>query len=136
MKVDGYEVREDLLYTREHEWAKIEPNGLVRIGITDYAQKMLHEIVYVSLPEVGAKAEHMKPLGTVESVKVASDVYAPVSGEVVEVNKKLEDAPELVNQDPYGEGWICVIRPSNLEEEKGKLLTPQQYAELLKELLG
>lgn len=135
MKVDNYEVREGLLYTKEHEWAKIEGN-LIRVGITDYAQKMLHDIVYVELPEVGAKVEQMRPMGTVESVKVASDVYAPFSGEVVEVNKRLEESPELINQDPYGEGWICIIRPSNLEGERGKLLTAQQYADFLRDLLG
>ncbi|MCS7385680.1 MAG: glycine cleavage system protein GcvH [Candidatus Methanomethylicota archaeon] len=131
MKVNDYEVREELYYTKEHEWAKIE-GELVRIGITDYAQKQLRDIVYVELPEVGKKISKMGVLGTVESVKAVSEVYSPLSGEVVEVNEELENSPELINQDPYGEGWIAVLKPSNLEEELKDLMKADEYAEYLK----
>jgi len=134
VKVNDYEIREDLYYTKEHEWAKIE-GEVVRIGITDYAQKQLRDIVYVELPEVGKKVKYMETIGTVESVKAVSEVYSPVSGEVIEVNSELENSPELVNQDPYGQGWIAVIKPDNLNEDIKKLLTAEKYAELIKEEL-
>jgi len=103
----------------------------VRIGITDHAQESLHEIVFVDLPKIGAKVERMGLLGTVESVKAVSEVYSPVEGEVVKVNSALEKAPELVNKDPYGEGWIVIIKPSDLKADLKALLTPREYAQLL-----
>ncbi|OGO42972.1 MAG: glycine cleavage system protein H, partial [Chloroflexi bacterium RBG_16_57_9] len=106
------DVRQGLKYTKEHEWAKVEGNR-ARVGITDYAQHQLGDVVYVELPKVGAKVEHMKTFGVVESVKAASDLFSPVGGTVVEINNRLEDEPELVNNDPYGAGWMIVIEPSN-----------------------
>ncbi len=117
----------ELRYTRDHEWAKQE-DGNVRIGITDYAQEQLGDVVFVELPKVGAKMTAKQSFGVVESVKAVSDLFAPVSGEVVDVNAELAKKPELVNQDPYGRGWMIVVRPTN-PAEWGQLLTAQQYAE-------
>lgn len=103
----------------------------MRIGITDHAQENLHEIVFVDLPKMGVVVKRMGLLGTVESVKAVSEVYSPVAGEVVKVNSSLEKAPELVNKYPYGEGWIAVIRPSDLKGDLKALLTPREYAEHL-----
>ncbi|HEV8639879.1 MAG TPA: glycine cleavage system protein GcvH [Methylomirabilota bacterium] len=119
----------DLRYTRDHEWAKRE-GGNVRVGITHYAQEQLGDVVFVELPKVGAKAAQRQSFGVVESVKAVSDLYAPVSGEVVEVNAQLGKTPELVNQDPYGRGWMIVIKPSN-PAEWDQLLTAKQYEEHL-----
>ncbi len=130
---EEYEVPQGLYYTKEHEWGRVE-DGVVVMGITDYAQKELHEIVYVELPEVGTEVEQMGVVGTVESVKAVSEIYSPVSGRVVEVNKRLEESPEILNQDPYGEGWIAKIQPSNLDEELKKLMTAEQYTQYLKSL--
>ncbi|HEY8498509.1 MAG TPA: glycine cleavage system protein GcvH, partial [Limnochordales bacterium] len=103
---------ESLKYTKEHEWAAVDGRR-VRVGITDYAQRELGDVVYVELPKVGTVVERAKRLAVVESVKAVSDVYAPVSGTVVEVNEALQDAPELVNKEPYGAGWLCVIEASD-----------------------
>ena len=130
---EEYVVPENLYYTKEHEWLKIE-DDTATMGITDYAQKSLHEIVFVDLPEIKRKVRQMEPIGTVESVKAVSEIYTPISGEIIEVNKKLNEKPELVNQDPYGKGWIAKIRPENLDNEIKNLLTPQQYREYLKTL--
>lgn len=125
------EVPENLVYTKEHEWAKKE-NGKVRVGITDYAQEKLGDIVYVELPEVGKVLNAGDVLGVVESVKSASDVYSPVSGKVIEVNRELEDSPSLVNEEPYGNGWIAVIEMSKPEELE-ELLGPEDYKSLIGE---
>ena len=119
----------DLKYTREHEWAKQE-GARVRVGITAYAQEQLGDVVFVELPKVGAKVAAHKPFGVVESVKAVSDLFAPVSGEVVEANSELPNKPETVNQDPYGKGWMIVIAPSN-KGEWDQLLTAAQYEEFL-----
>ena len=104
-------VPEDLRYTTDHEWARVE-DGRIRMGITDYAQDALGDIVFVKLPEPGTRVEASSSFSEVESTKSVSDVYAPVAGEVVEANAELGEAPQRVNEDPYGEGWICVIVPS------------------------
>ena len=122
-------VPKELRYTRDHEWAKQE-GGRVRVGITAYAQEQLGDVVFVELPKVGATATAKKPFGVVESVKAVSDLFAPVSGEVVEVNTALSNAPETVNADPYGRGWMIVIAPSN-KAEWGQLLTAEQYEAFL-----
>jgi len=119
----------DLKYTREHEWAKQEGDR-IRVGITAYAQEQLGDVVFVELPKVGAKVTATKNFGVVESVKAVSDLFAPVSGEVVEVNGELGQKPEIVNQDPYGRGWMLVVRPSS-KAEWDQLLTAQQYEELI-----
>jgi len=131
LKVNDCEVSEELYYTKEHEWVKLEGNSC-RIGVSDYAQKSLHEVVFVDLPKVGSKITRSQPLGSVESVKAVADVFTPISGEVTEVNAKLADTPELVNQQPYGSGWIAIIKPSNLEAELRSLLDAKGYAAFLK----
>ena len=122
-------VPKDLKYTRGHEWAKQESDR-VRVGITAYAQEQLGDVVFVELPKVGAKVTAKKSFGVVESVKAVSDLFAPVSGEVVEANGELPNQPETVNQDPYGKGWMIVIAPSN-KGEWDQLLTAAQYEEFL-----
>ena len=116
---------EDLRYTKEHEWVRVE-GGVGTIGITDHAQKELGDIVYVDLPKVGAHIEQGKSLGSVESVKAVSDIYSPVSGEVTEVNETLAQAPEKLNQDPHGAAWLVKLRMSAPDEAKG-LLSAADY---------
>ncbi|MFQ5356737.1 MAG: glycine cleavage system protein GcvH [Mariprofundaceae bacterium] len=106
----------DFKYTKSHEWIKELEDGALRIGITDHAQDLLGDMVFVELPEVGSVFNAGDDSAVVESVKAASDVYSPVSGEVVSVNEALNDSPELVNQDPYGDGWLMSIKPSNADE--------------------
>jgi len=115
----------NLRYTKEHEWARQEGNRVV-VGITDYAQKELGDVVFVELPEVGMTIAVMDTFGVVESVKAVSDLYAPVSGIVVEANTVLEDQPELVNASPYGQGWMVVLEVTHLEELQ-QLLTSTEY---------
>ncbi len=122
----------DLLYSKEHEWVRSE-NGIARVGITDYAQEELHEIVMVELPSVGSTVKMNEVFGTVDSVKATSELFSPLSGEVVEVNDKLEEAPELVNNDPYGDGWMIAIKYSNADEIK-TLLSPEAYKTFIAEL--
>ena len=133
MKVDDAEVPEDLYYTKEHEWLEVEKD-LCRVGITDYAQKSLHEVVYVDLPNPGKVLTQNGLFGTVESVKAVSELYSPISGEVVSRNEQLGDAPELVNQQPYGAGWILVVKPSRLQEDLKTLLKADDYAKFLREI--
>ncbi len=120
----------DLLYTKNHEWIRVK-GSRGTVGITDYAQKELTDIVYVELPKKGIVVEQGDTLCTLESVKNASDVYIPLTGKVVDVNKKLEDEPELINQDPYGEGWLAKIE---IEGEVSGLMDAQEYEEYLKSL--
>jgi glycine cleavage system H protein len=121
VKVDGTEVREGLYYTKDFEWAKIEGDK-VRIGVTDYAQKQLREIVYAELPSPGTTITQSTPYGTVESVKAVSDLIAPISGEILEVNQEVQSKPELLNEDPYGKAWLLVLKPSNLQAELRNLM--------------
>ena len=123
------EVRADLLYRESHEWVRDEGDGTVTVGISDHAQAQLGDMVYVELPETGATLGQGDACAVVESVKAASDAYAPVSGEVVEVNEALEDEPERVNTDPYGEGWMYKIRVSDASELQG-LLSADAYEAL------
>jgi len=118
----------DLRYTREHEWARMEGDR-ARVGITAFAQEQLGDVVFVELPKVGAKVSAMKTFGVVESVKAVSDLFAPVTGEVVEVNAELPKKPEVVNTDPYGQGWMLVIRMSTPREADG-LMTAADYEKL------
>ena len=120
---------EDLRYSSDHEWIKVEDANRVRIGITDYAQDALGDVVFVDLPEVGAQVTTGESISEVESTKSVSDIYAPVSGTVVEVNAELGDEPEKMNSDPYGDGWICVIELSS-ESELASLLDAEAYAGL------
>jgi glycine cleavage system H protein len=121
-------VPEDLFYTPEHEWARLE-GGRFRVGITDFAQDALGDVVFVSLPEVGSQVSEGAVLGEVESTKSVSEIYAPVAGEVVTVNTTLAEAPEKLNVDPYGEGWICEISPSD-PEAVTHLLDAKAYVQL------
>lgn len=121
----------DLRYSEEHEWVK-EEGERVRIGITDFAQSELGDIVFVELPEVGDELEADEPFGSVESVKTVSELYAPLSGKVVEVNEELEDSPEFVNESPYDKAWMVVVEPAN-PSEKDDLMTPEQYEEMIDE---
>ena len=125
------EIPGDLKFMKSHEWARVEDNGTVTVGISDHAQSLLGDLVYVELPSVGDKVEAGNACAVVESVKAASDVYAPVSGEVVAVNSALGDKPETINEDAYGEGWIFVVKPSNLAEDSEELLDPDAYAEAI-----
>ena len=134
MKVDDYDVPDGLRYTKEHEWMSVE-KGLCRVGITDYAQKSLHEVVYVDLPQLGKNLAQNAAFGTVESVKAVSELYSPVSGEVTERNEKLVQSPESVNQDPYGAGWIVIVKPSQLEADMKTLLSAESYAAFLMEVI-
>jgi len=124
---DEYKIEEGLYYTKEHEWAKKLGDGKVAVGVDDYAQSQLHEIVFVELPEMDAEVAQGEALGAVESVKAVSDMYAPVGGKVVEVNEELLDSPEQINDDPYGEGWIAKIEPSGLEADLAKLMDAEKY---------
>ena len=121
----------DLRYTRDHEWARLE-GDLVRVGITDFAQEALGDVVFVELPPLGTVIDAEGTLGEVESTKSVSELYAPIAGEVVEVNSELVSAPERLNADPYGAGWICVLKPSNSGQLDG-LLDAAAYDELIAE---
>ncbi len=122
---------EELKYTEEHEWVLVE-DDVVSVGITDFAQDSLGDIVFVELPEVGARVEAGKAFGVVESVKAVSDIYSPVTGEVVEVNEELPDEPEVLNTSPYEDGWMVKIRYSE-PEELDELLDADAYRELIEE---
>ena len=120
----------DRKYTKEHEWVKADGEDAA-MGITDHAQELLTDVVYVELPKVGRKVKQMEPIAVVESVKSVSDIFSPVSGEVVEINQALEATPELVNKDAFGEGWIARIRLENPSELDG-LMSAEQYEEFIK----
>jgi glycine cleavage system H protein len=128
-----FQIPSEFYYTKEHEWVRVEGINC-RIGVTDYAQNSLHEIVYVDLPKVGAKVAQMQSLGTVESVKAVADVYSPVSGVVLEVNGELSNAPELVNKSPYEKGWITIIKPDDLNKELSTLMRPEAYRDFVKKI--
>lgn len=117
----------ELRYTKDHEWILVS-GSLVRVGITDYAQDALGDVVFVQLPELGTTLSTQQGFGEIESTKSVSDVYAPVAGQVVAVNDALRDRPELLNSDPYGQGWICEIDTDQIDESL--LLTPEEYAAL------
>jgi glycine cleavage system H protein len=121
----------DLQYTSDHEWLRREDDGSVTVGITDHAQSALGDLVYVELPEVNQEVEAGGDMAVVESVKAASDVYAPIAGTVVAVNDALTDDPEVINNDPYGDGWIVRLEPGG---DEGDLLSPDAYQALLDEL--
>ena len=122
----------DLKYSKEHEWVRFEGDEAL-IGITDYAQEELGDITFVEVPAVGTKVKQMDVFSTIESVKAASDIFAPLSGEVIEVNKILEDNPEVINESPYEKGWICRIRVTDVNESKN-MLSAEEYEAYLKGL--
>jgi glycine cleavage system H protein len=122
---------EELNYTKDHEWVRIKGNQAT-VGITDHAQNQLGDVVYVELPKVGEKFEATEPFGSVESVKAVSEVYMPLSGSVIEINESLNDSPEFVNEDPYGEGWMVVVSIDNPSQIDG-LLNAAEYEDYIKE---
>ncbi|MDP9313141.1 MAG: glycine cleavage system protein GcvH [Chloroflexota bacterium] len=124
----AYNTPDDLRYAKTHEWVRVDGDE-VTIGISDYAQQALGDVVFAELPSVGRTLSAGEPFGVVESVKAASDVYAPLSGEVTAINEALLDAPETLNSDPYGEGWMLKLRPSNLEGEQNQLLDAAAYTQ-------
>lgn len=130
----AYRFPSELRYSKEHEWVKVLEDGTALIGISDYAQDQLHELVYVELPQVGREVSQMEAIGTVESVKAVSDVYSPISGTILEVNNELQNSPELINQDPYGKGWIAKIKPKNLEAELRGLMDSEAYKKYIEKL--
>lgn len=134
VKVDEFEVVEGLHYSKEFEWARVE-DGKVRIGITEYAQKQLREIVFAELPSVGDEVKQNDPYGAVESVKAVSDLVAPLSGKIEEVNQEVLDKPELINEDPYKKGWLIVISPTNLDAELKNIMDFNKAVEWHKELI-
>lgn len=123
------QIRDDLKYTKEHEWVKLE-GEIATVGITDYAQKQLGDVVFVELPGVGSQVEHMKAFGVIEAVKAVSDLFSPVTGEVSEVNSKLDSQSNLINSDPYGEGWIIKVKVKN-PAQLDALLSPADYRKLV-----
>ena len=122
----AYQTPSNLLYAATHEWVSSDGDQII-VGITDYAQHALGDVVFVELPEVGSTLEQGQTFGAVESVKAASDVYAPVGGEVIEINESLVDAPETVNSDPYAAGWMIKLRAGNFETERGSLMDAAAY---------
>jgi glycine cleavage system H protein len=121
VKVGAYEVPEGFYYSKDFEWIKIEGDK-IRMGITDYAQKTLREIVYAELPSAGGDVKQGEPYGTVESVKAVSDLIAAVTGTIEEVNDEVQSKPELLNEDPFGKGWLLVVKPANLQAELANLM--------------
>ena len=120
------DIPEDLSYTKDHEWIFIEDNGNVKVGITDYAQDSLSDVVFVELPEIGDEFSKDDSMAVAESVKAASDIYAPISGKIVSINKKLEESPELVNESPYDFGWMVIMEP---QAKISGLLDAKSYRE-------
>ena len=135
VKVEGYEIPEGLYYSKDWFWVKME-NGKTRMGITDYSQKQLRELVFVELPGAEGTVKANEPFGSVESVKAVSDLVAPLSGKIEEVNQEVTRKPELVNEDPYGKGWLLIITPSNLEVELAALMDFNKSVEWHKNLIA
>ena len=123
------EIPGDLKFLSSHEWARVELDGTITIGISDYAQDLLGDIVFVELPEVGQSVDAENDTAIVESVKAASDIYSPLSGEVIEVNSQLEDQPEIINSSPYEDGWFFKLAPSDIGELEN-LLSPEDYIDI------
>lgn len=120
----------DLKYVASHEWLKLEDDGIITVGITDHAQDLLGDVVFVELPEIGREVSADEEIAVVESVKAASDVYAPIAGEIVEINDELVDSPELANEDPYGKAWFFKIKPTNVADYDD-LLSAEEYQSAL-----
>jgi glycine cleavage system H protein len=128
VKVEAYEVPEGLYFSKDFEWVKIEGDK-IRVGITDYAQKALREIVYAELPSVGTEVKQNEPFGTLESVKAVSDLVSAISGTIEEVNDEVQSKPETLNEDPYGKGWLLVVKPSNLQAELANIMDFEKAVE-------
>ena len=126
------EIPSNLKYAKTHEWARLEKDGTVTVGITYHAQELLGDLVYIELPEVGQEVDVEEQCTVVESVKAASDVYSPVAGEVISINTALLDEPQLVNSSPYEDGWLFKLKPADLKTDMAELLTAEEYAEHIK----
>lgn len=135
VKVDGYEVPEGLYYSKEWFWVKIE-DGKARLGLTDYAQKQLREIVFVDLPSAGGTLKANEPFASVESVKAVSDLVAPLSGTIEQINQEVKNKPELLNEDPYDKGWLLIIAPTNLNAELPALMDFNKSVEWHKSMIA
>jgi glycine cleavage system H protein len=129
---EEYVVRAFRYYTENHTWARIMDDGNVVVGITDYAQKQIREIVFIQLPEVGSEVKQMQLFGSIESIKAVSELHSPISGEVKEINERVINDPSLINRDPYDAGWLVVVTPLRLKEELKSLKDAEAYAELIK----
>jgi len=128
VKVEAYEVPEGLYFSKDFEWVKIEGDK-VRVGITDYAQKSLREIVYTELPSVGSQVKQNEPFGTLESVKAVSDLVSPISGTIEEVNEEVQSKPEILNEDPFDKGWLLIVKPTNLQADLANLMNFEKAVE-------
>jgi glycine cleavage system H protein len=122
----SYKIDNSAKYFKEHQWVRVGDDGTCLVGITDYAQKSLKDIIMVDLPDEGDTITHGEVFASVESVKAISDVYSPISGEIIEVNEEVDDTPESLNDDPYV-SWLVRVKPSNLDEDLGKLMSPEEY---------
>ena len=131
MRVLDYEIPDKLYYSKEHEWVRLEDKEAI-VGVTDYAQKQLHEIVYVEVQQEGSEVKQFQTMGTVESVKSVSDIFSPVTGKITKVNKELSDSPELLNEDPYSKGWLAKINLTDFKKDMEKLLTAAQYSDYIR----
>jgi glycine cleavage system H protein len=127
MDIAGYHIPDDLVYTKDHEWAKATGQVVV-VGVTDYAAKTLNDVVYVTFPKVSERVMQFKSMGTVESIKAVSELYSPVSGTVTKVNEALESHPELINKSPYTEGWLVELKPDDFASDRKNLLDAKSYA--------
>jgi len=134
MRVDEIDVDENVSYSKEHQWLSVEGEKC-RMGLTDYAQKQLREIVFIDLPEAGAAVTAGQVMGSVESVKAVSDIFSPVTGEVLEVNKNVQETPNVINKSPYQDGWLVTVKASNLNEELKSLLSAEAYSNHIRTLL-
>ena len=134
MRVDEIDVPENLYYSKEHQWLSVDGEQC-RVGLTDYAQKQLHGIVFIDLPEAGGGVTAGQVMGSVESVKAVSDIFSPVTGEVLEVNKNVQETPGIINRSPYQDGWLVTVKASNLNEELKSLLSVEDYCSHIKTLL-
>jgi len=128
VKVEAYEVPEGLYFSKDFEWVKVEGDK-VRVGITDYAQKSLREIVYTELPSVGSQVMQNEPFGTLESVKAVSDLVSAISGTIEEVNEEVQSKPETLNEDPFGKGWLLIVKPTNLQADLANLMNFEKAVE-------
>ncbi|MEM1575427.1 MAG: glycine cleavage system protein GcvH [Nitrososphaerota archaeon] len=134
IEIEGYKIIENLLYSKDHVWIKIE-NNKAKIGITDYIQKNLHDIVYIELPEINSNIHQGKKLALIESIKTISEIHSPLTGKILKTNEELKSKPGLINESPYENGWIAIIKPINFEKEKSNLLNFEEYLEYIRKII-
>jgi len=134
IEIEGYKIIEDLLYSKDHVWIKIE-NNKAKIGITDYIQKNLHGIVYIELPKINSNISQGKQIALIESIKTVSEIHSPLTGKIIKINEELKSKPELINESPYENGWIAIIEPTNFEKEKNDFLNFEKYIEYLRKII-